>query len=104
MTKSLHELSIAEAGAAIRTGNVSSRELTEYSLSRIAEFDPRIHAFVLVTGDRAVEDARRADAELAAGIDRGPLHGIPYGLKDIFDVAGIPTTCHSRIRIDHPTW
>ena len=59
-----------------------------------------LHAFVLVTEDRALEDARRADDELKAGRDRGPFHGIPYALKDIYDTAGIRTTCHSKLRLN----
>lgn len=97
----LHELSIAQAGAAMRSRELSSRELTEHSLERISRFDAGLDAFVLVTGTRALEDAARADRERSAGIDRGPLHGIPYALKDIFDVEGIPTSCHSHLRQDH---
>lgn len=101
MADPLHEKSIAEAGAMLRDGRLSSRTLAEHALSRIAAIDPQLHAFVLVTGDRALQDAKRADRELAAGIDRGPLHGIPYALKDIYDTAGIRTTCHSKLMIDH---
>jgi aspartyl-tRNA(Asn)/glutamyl-tRNA(Gln) amidotransferase subunit A len=63
--------------------------------------DGRLNAFVLVTRDRAIADAERADGELQAGIDKGPLHGIPYALKDIYATAGIRTTCHSKLLIDH---
>jgi aspartyl-tRNA(Asn)/glutamyl-tRNA(Gln) amidotransferase subunit A len=55
---------------------------------------------VLVTADRARRDAARADAELAGGLDRGPMHGIPYVLKDVLDTAGIRTTCHSKLMVD----
>jgi len=99
--KSLHELSIAEAGAALRSGCITSSELTRHALARIASVDSSLHSFILVTRDRALEDARRADIELRAGIDRGPLHGVPYALKDLFDTAGIPTTCHSGLRVRH---
>ncbi|MCG6121696.1 MAG: amidase [Microvirga sp.] len=97
----LHRLSLAEAGAALRTGAVSSVELTEATLARVAALDPGLHLFFLVTAERAMSDARRADAELRSGIDRGPMHGIPYGLKDILDTEGVPTTCNSRLFIDH---
>lgn len=70
-------------------------------LDRIAAEDGRLHAFVTVTADRATTDAARADAELAKGIDRGKLHGIPYALKDLVDTAEIRTTAQSRLRIDH---
>jgi aspartyl-tRNA(Asn)/glutamyl-tRNA(Gln) amidotransferase subunit A len=94
-------LSIAAAGAALRDGTVTSEQLTRDALDAIARRDPVLHAFITVTGERALQDARRADAELAAGTDRGPLHGIPYALKDIYDTAGIRSTCHSRLRIDN---
>ncbi|MCE9667070.1 amidase [Myxococcus stipitatus] len=96
-----HTLSIAEAGAALRAGELTSRALTEHALSRIAAHDGALRAFIRVTAERALEDAARADQELRSGVDRGPLHGIPYALKDIFDVAGIPTTCNSRLRLEH---
>jgi aspartyl-tRNA(Asn)/glutamyl-tRNA(Gln) amidotransferase subunit A len=95
------ELSIAEAGAALRAGTTTSAALTRAALACIADRDPVVNAFITVTAERAVADAARADAELAAGQDRGPMHGIPYGLKDIYDTAGIRTTCHSRLRLDN---
>ena len=98
--KPVHELSITEAGVALRNGSLTSAELTETLLHRIAAIDPHLSLFFLVTEDRARADARRADAELRAGRDRGPLHGIPYGLKDILDTEGIPTTCNSRLFVD----
>jgi len=99
--KPLHELSIAEAGAQMRAGTLTSLALTGHALARIAEFDPRLHAFITVTEDRALRDAARADQALRAGIDLGPMHGIPYGLKDIFDTAGIRTTCNSWLMENH---
>ena len=62
---------------------------------------PVIYAFVLLTRDRALADAHRADSELQASIDRGPFHGIPYALKDIYDTGGIRTTCHSKLRLNN---
>src|SRR3981189_1601142 len=97
----LHELSIAEAGRQLRAGTLSSTTLTQYSLSRIASLDPLLHAFLLVTKERALADAERADRELKSGIDKGPMHGIPYALKDIYNTAGIRTTCHSKLLLDH---
>lgn len=93
----LADLSIAEAGKALRTGILSSRKLTEASLERIAAVDPLVNAFVLPTPERALADADAADANFANGIDHGPMQGIPYALKDIFSTAGIRTTCHSNL-------
>lgn len=101
MAAALHELSVAEAGASLRDGRLSSEQLTANALARIETLDPALHAFVLVTAERALADARRADGELTSGVDRGPLHGIPYGLKDIFATAGVATTCHSKLMVDH---
>ena len=101
MARPLHELSIAEAGRALRAGTLSSVALTQHALARIAALDPLLHSFVLVTRERALADAERADRELSAGIDKGPMHGIPYGMKDIYNTAGIRTTCHSKLLIDH---
>lgn len=99
--KALHEYSIAEAGEALRSGAITSQQLTEHALARIAAFNPKINAFVTVTEQRARADAAVADADFARGVDRGPLQGIPYGLKDIYDTAGIRTACQSRLRLDH---
>lgn len=85
-------LSVAELGALLRSGKLSSVELTQACLARIRQFDPELHAIITLTDALALEQAARADAELAAGTDRGPLHGIPYGLKDLAAVAGYPTT------------
>ncbi|HEX5543337.1 MAG TPA: amidase [Micromonospora sp.] len=96
-----HELSVAEIGQRLRSGELTSVALTEYTLSRIDAINPSLHAFVHVTYDRALRDAARADGELKMGRDRGPLHGLPYALKDVIDTAGIPTTSHSHLRLDH---
>ena len=97
----LADLSIAEMGRRLRAGATTSQALARAALDRIATRDEGLHAFVLVTEQRALADAARADAELSAGSDRGPLQGIPYALKDIYDTAGIRTTCHSRLRLDN---
>ena len=101
MTTPLHELSIAEVGRQLRAGALSSTILTQHALSRIASLDPLLHAFVLVTRERALADAARADREIKSGIDKGPMHGIPYAQKDIYATAGIRTTCHSKLLIDN---
>jgi aspartyl-tRNA(Asn)/glutamyl-tRNA(Gln) amidotransferase subunit A len=100
VSKPLHELSIAEAGRLLRSGALTSTRLTEASLARIGTLDPALNAFVLVTKERALADAARADREIADGMDKGPMHGIPYALKDIYNTAGIRTTCHSNLFID----
>jgi aspartyl-tRNA(Asn)/glutamyl-tRNA(Gln) amidotransferase subunit A len=94
----MSELSIAQAARALRSGQTTSAALTEAALARIAAVDSKIHAFITVTADRARADAAKADAELAAGLDLGSLHGIPIAIKDIYDTAGILTTCHSKLR------
>lgn len=95
------DLSIAEMGRLLRSRAVTAETLARDALARVAARDPALRAFILVTEDRALADARRADDELKSGRDRGPFHGIPYALKDIYDTAGIRTTCHSKLRIDN---
>ena len=84
--------SIPELGAMLRGGAVTSVGLTEFFLGRLREFDPTLLAVVSLLPDRAMETARARDRELADGVDRGPLHGIPYGAKDLLAAAGAPTT------------
>jgi aspartyl-tRNA(Asn)/glutamyl-tRNA(Gln) amidotransferase subunit A len=97
----LFELSIAEAGRKLRDGSITSLALTEDALARIAAIDPALNSFITVTADRARADAAAADADFARGIDRGPMQGMPYALKDIYDTLGIRSTCHSKLRVDH---
>ena len=94
-------LSIAELGRALRAGVRSSEQITRDALDRIAASDATVHAFVAVDDENAMSAARAADVELRQGHDRGFMHGIPYAVKDIIDVAGMPTTCHSKLRLDH---
>lgn len=91
------DLAIPDAGAKLRAGSLTSVALTEAHLDRIAARDGVYNAFITVTRERALEDAARADRELAEGNDRGPLHGIPIALKDLIDTAGILTTSGSRL-------
>lgn len=83
---------IRELGAALRRGETTSQALTTLFLERLERFGPALNAVVTVTRARALQQAQRADQELAAGQDRGPLHGIPYGAKDLLATQGIPTT------------
>ena len=92
--------SIADAGAAIRAGTLSPVALTEHCLARIAAIDPVINAYHLVMADEARAAARRCEDELARGDDRGPLHGIPIALKDVFYWKGYKTTSNSKVMID----
>jgi aspartyl-tRNA(Asn)/glutamyl-tRNA(Gln) amidotransferase subunit A len=94
-------LTIAEAGALIRQRELSPIELVRSRLERIERLDGKLNSFIRILGDQALAAARSAEAEIAAGHWRGPLHGIPIGLKDIYETKGIPTTGHSKVLIDH---
>ena len=76
----------------IERRQITSERLTEIYLNRIQRFDPKLHCVITLTTDQALEQARQADKEIAAGKYRGPLHGIPWGAKDLLDTAGIATT------------
>jgi aspartyl-tRNA(Asn)/glutamyl-tRNA(Gln) amidotransferase subunit A len=94
-------LTIAEAARLIEKRELSPVELCDSRLDRIATFDDRLHSFIRVLSDSARAEAKAAEAEIAAGKYRGPLHGIPIGLKDIYETAGVPTTGHSKVMQDH---
>src|SRR2546428_13922976 len=93
----LGSLTIASAGRLLRRRALSPVELTDAYLARIARLDPALRAFITVTGDLARQQARRAERELARRQWRGPLHGIPLTLKDLYWTAGVRTTAGSRI-------
>jgi aspartyl-tRNA(Asn)/glutamyl-tRNA(Gln) amidotransferase subunit A len=92
---------IAEAAKLIAAKRLSPVELTRACLDRIHALDDRLHAFVHLTEERALGDARAAEAAIMARGPKGALHGIPIGLKDIVDTKGIPTTCQSKILQDN---
>lgn len=94
-------LSAAHAAKAIQARDISPVELTDAYLNRIAELNPRLNAYITVTAERARADARRASDELVAGRSRGPLHGIPIALKDLFETAGIRTTGGGAFHANH---
>ncbi len=94
-------MNIEEAAAQLRRREISAVELARESLRRIRQAQPLLNAFITITEDVALEQARRADEELSRGIDRGPLHGIPYALKDLFETRGIRTTAGSKIFADY---
>ena len=100
-TSDAADLSIIAAGRRLRDGSLTSLALTRAVLARIAERDVDYLSFYVVMSECALDAARRADAELASGKDRGPLHGIPVGIKDMIDVAGVPTTAGSVSRKDN---
>ncbi|WP_158744105.1 amidase [Acidisphaera sp. L21] len=90
-------LSIAAAAKAIAAKTLSPVELTQDCLARVRALDPALHSFLLVTEDRAMADARAAEARVMKGASLGKLDGIPIGHKDIYKTAGIRTTAHSRL-------
>src|SRR5579884_2159954 len=84
--------SVIELGDLVRRKKVSSVNLTEMYLARLRRYDPLLHFVITITEDRALAQAREADADIAAGRYRGPLHGLPWGAKDLLAVKGYPTT------------
>jgi aspartyl-tRNA(Asn)/glutamyl-tRNA(Gln) amidotransferase subunit A len=92
---------IADLAAALRTGELTPVRLAELFLARMEALDRRVHAFIAVTADRALAEAHVAEAQLGAGLDLGPLHGIPYAVKDLFDVKGLATTAGTRLLADN---
>jgi aspartyl-tRNA(Asn)/glutamyl-tRNA(Gln) amidotransferase subunit A len=88
---------ITALAARIRAGRLSPVAVTEALLDRVAALDKRLHSFILVTPDRALAQARAAEQALRGGLDLGPLQGIPYGAKDLYDVKGLPTTAGTRV-------
>jgi aspartyl-tRNA(Asn)/glutamyl-tRNA(Gln) amidotransferase subunit A len=94
-------VTIREAADALRARRVSAVELAAAAHARIARLNPKLNAFLTVTAEQALEQARQADAELAAGRDRGPLHGIPVAVKDLFLTRGTRTTCGSKVYEDY---
>src|SRR5262245_3481420 len=93
-------MSLSQFAALVHARQVTPLELTEAYLQRMERLNPRLNAYVTVTAERAREDARRATAEIAAGRYRGPLHGIPIALKDLYDTAGIRTAGGAKILAD----
>ncbi|RJP25759.1 MAG: Asp-tRNA(Asn)/Glu-tRNA(Gln) amidotransferase subunit GatA [Deltaproteobacteria bacterium] len=93
----IHEWTLLEAARKVREKEISSRELTAALLARIDRLDPKVNSYVTVLPDRAASQAAACDEEQANGSLRGPLHGVPVGMKDIFCTRGVRTTCGSRI-------
>src|SRR5579862_2516359 len=87
---------ISEVSQRLRRRETTAVEITQECLERIERLNPALNAFITIMGDSALEDARRADAEIQRGEWRGPLHGVPVALKDLIDTAGVRTTAASE--------
>jgi aspartyl-tRNA(Asn)/glutamyl-tRNA(Gln) amidotransferase subunit A len=96
-----YELTLAEAAEKIKAKELSPVELTESALARIESVEPKITAFATVTVDLARKAAAQAEQEITVGEYRGPLHGIPMGIKDLYETAGVATTSSSKVRSDY---
>ena len=99
--KELPFLTASQLSKLIETKEVSPVEATEAYLDRIQQVDPKLNSYITVTGEQALEAARQAEQEIAAGRHRGPLHGVPLAVKDQFNTAGIRTTGGSSILKDN---
>jgi aspartyl-tRNA(Asn)/glutamyl-tRNA(Gln) amidotransferase subunit A len=101
MDTTLDTMTIVDFGRQLRARDITAEQVTEECLRRVGQDNARLNAFILVMADEARRQAREADRELAAGHDRGPLHGVPISIKDLFDLRGTPTTAASRVRDGH---
>ena len=97
----LHWLTASEIATAYRARKLSPVELVQSLVARIGKIDAKLNAFIKLDAEAALDSARAAEKEIARGGTRGPLHGVPVGVKDIIDVAGQATTCHSKLRLAH---
>jgi aspartyl-tRNA(Asn)/glutamyl-tRNA(Gln) amidotransferase subunit A len=94
-------LSLSEAANLVAAGQVSPLELTDACIERAEALDDSLHAYLTPTFEAAREEARRATEEIAAGRSLGPLHGIPFAIKDLYETAGVRTTAGSRLREEY---
>jgi amidase len=101
MPDDLHYLSLDEVARRLKARKLSSVEATQAMLDRIGKLDPKLKSYATLTPERALADARRLDEETAAGKSRGPLHGVPIGIKDLCDTEGVPTAAGMAIRRGH---
>jgi aspartyl-tRNA(Asn)/glutamyl-tRNA(Gln) amidotransferase subunit A len=97
----MHWMTAAELALGYRKKTFSPVEVTQHLLARIDTLNPKCHAFIEVDHEGALAAARQAEHEIASGRALGPLHGVPIGIKDIIDIAGQTTTCHSKIMLQH---
>src|ERR1700734_622473 len=93
-------ITVAEAAKLIEKKELSPVELVESRLKRIEKLDGQLNSFIRVLPEAALAAARAAESEIAAGHYKGPMHGIPIGLKDIYETKGVPTTGHSKVMQD----
>ncbi len=100
MSTDLCYRTLTEAAHLLRRREISPVELTRAVLARIERLDPQLHSYITITAERALDHARKAERELAAGTNRGPLHGMPIAVKDLMFVRGVRTTCASRVLDD----
>jgi len=96
-TSTVPQLTISEASELLRAKKLSPVELTQDCLKRIERLNPNLNAFITITAESALDEARRAESEILRGQSRGPLHGIPIALKDLVDTAGVRTTAASGL-------
>ena len=101
MTQDEGPLTITDAAPLLRRGDLTPSDLLEQCLARIDVYEPKVKAWVYLDRERARRDAEKLTAELKDGQDRGPLHGIPIGIKDIIDVYDMPTGCGSKLWAIH---
>lgn len=94
---SLHEMTLTDASAQMALGTITAVELTQAYLTQIEKAQPDLNAYVTVCAESALHQAQMADARRHKGLPCGPLHGVPMAFKDVIDVGGLPTTCHSKI-------
>jgi aspartyl-tRNA(Asn)/glutamyl-tRNA(Gln) amidotransferase subunit A len=90
------DLTLVELAGSIAARKISAVDVTQACLDRIARLDGRLHAFITVDAEGALTRARALDADLARGVSRGPLHGVPLAYKDLFHVVGLPTSCGTK--------
>ncbi|MFK7966684.1 MAG: amidase, partial [Burkholderiaceae bacterium] len=92
---------LSDAAAKLRDGSLSPVELTQAALARVEQTEEKLNAYVRLNADYAMTAARQAEEEIKAGRYLGEMHGIPVAIKDLYDIAGLPTTCSSEVLHDH---
>src|SRR3954470_17537293 len=101
MKDELHWLTAGELAGAYAKRKLSPVDVVTALFKRIDQLEPQVHAFIKLDREQVLASAREAEREIRAKQARGPLHGVPVGIKDIIDIAGQATTCHSKIYLDN---